>query len=575
MRFSVVLIARNEEKTLPRLLDSLKKFQERGGEIVIVDTGSTDKTAQIARDRGCKVEEVGERFLRTIDSTLAKKINRKFVVDGEATVVEAGEKLFDFASARNYAASLATNDMIAMPDCDEVYTKLDLDKVNETIESGLEQLEYNFVFSHDEHGNEDIKFLHCKFYNRKRLKWVGIIHEVLSGEAKRGFLDESVIKLEHFQNPETDRGGYLKGLAVDCFLNPDNDRNSHYFGRELVWTGRYRSGIKELKRHIAMDRWPAEKAQSMTFIGDAYGLLNDPARQVEWYNKAFYTDSSRRQPFISLANFYLHNGNYQAAVCYAKAALEIPWSPFYANFMGHYTYEPHEILYKAYGWLGRVEEAKTHIIEALKYRPMHTEYLRDLRFYFNLPTVSVIIPQLGREEGLKKCIDSLKSQNYPQELIDIKVYDGEGTVPEKVKRGVEETAGEYILYAANDVIFHPNDLIIAVFEALISQKSLIAFNTGVRNPEGYICEHFIIRRDFLPQIGGEIFDTDFRHYGVDDLLWKKCEKLGQAGFAENTRTQHIHFSRLWMKKEPDEVNKIALKYMKQDRALLKKKLEEL
>ena len=32
-KFSVALIARNEEETLPRLVGSLKEFQERGGQI--------------------------------------------------------------------------------------------------------------------------------------------------------------------------------------------------------------------------------------------------------------------------------------------------------------------------------------------------------------------------------------------------------------------------------------------------------------------------------------------------------------------------------------------------------------
>src|SRR5258706_440733 len=109
--FSCVLIARCEEKTLPRMLASLEAFRERGGNIVVCDTGSTDKTAQIARDMGCLVEEVGDRFRTTISEEQAKAINDKFVVNGEEPVVKAGDSLFDFASARNYAATLAENDM--------------------------------------------------------------------------------------------------------------------------------------------------------------------------------------------------------------------------------------------------------------------------------------------------------------------------------------------------------------------------------------------------------------------------------------------------------------------------------
>ena len=226
-KFSVALIARNEELTLPRMIGSLKEFQERGGEIWVLDTGSTDNTVEVAKKLGCKVEAVGDKFKIKIDKELADKINNKFVIEGETPVVNAGESLFDFAAARNYIAKFPKNDMIATPDCDEIFTKFDIDKLDKTIEGGVEQLEYNFVFSHDADGNPVIKFRHCKFYNRNKLKWAGVVHEVLVGEAKKEFLDEDIIKLEHYQNEATNRSGYLKGLALDCFNNPENDRKSH------------------------------------------------------------------------------------------------------------------------------------------------------------------------------------------------------------------------------------------------------------------------------------------------------------------------------------------------------------
>lgn len=92
-KFSVALIARNEALTLPRLVGSLKEFQERGGDIWVLDTGSTDNTIEVARDLGCHVEAVGDKFRIQIDEGLANKINSKFIVEGEAPVVKAGESL--------------------------------------------------------------------------------------------------------------------------------------------------------------------------------------------------------------------------------------------------------------------------------------------------------------------------------------------------------------------------------------------------------------------------------------------------------------------------------------------------
>lgn len=49
---SACIIAKNEEKNLSRLLSSIKgKFKE----IILVDTGSTDRTVEIAKEYGCKV----------------------------------------------------------------------------------------------------------------------------------------------------------------------------------------------------------------------------------------------------------------------------------------------------------------------------------------------------------------------------------------------------------------------------------------------------------------------------------------------------------------------------------------
>ena len=73
--FSCCLIVKDEEKTLPKLLQSLESFKQRGGEVCVADTGSTDRTVQIAKDWGCKVVECGNKFATTIDKELAKKFS--------------------------------------------------------------------------------------------------------------------------------------------------------------------------------------------------------------------------------------------------------------------------------------------------------------------------------------------------------------------------------------------------------------------------------------------------------------------------------------------------------------------
>lgn len=69
MRFSLVVPAYNEERYLPRLLDSVDAARAayRGGpsevEVVVADNASTDATAALAAERGCRVARVEKRAI--------------------------------------------------------------------------------------------------------------------------------------------------------------------------------------------------------------------------------------------------------------------------------------------------------------------------------------------------------------------------------------------------------------------------------------------------------------------------------------------------------------------------------
>jgi glycosyltransferase involved in cell wall biosynthesis len=52
VNLSVIILTRDEEKNLPFALDSLAGT---GAEVFVIDSGSADRTCEIARDRGCKV----------------------------------------------------------------------------------------------------------------------------------------------------------------------------------------------------------------------------------------------------------------------------------------------------------------------------------------------------------------------------------------------------------------------------------------------------------------------------------------------------------------------------------------
>ena len=383
MNFSICTIVKNEANTLPRYLESLGEFRNKGGVICVLDTGSTDGTPDIARKAGCKVEEVGEKFITTISKRMAYDINKRFIVNNEPRIVEPDDKLFDFAAARNYCASMAPTDMVIAVDADEYFTTFNLDKISKLVEKNPAQFETHFVFAHDRYGKPTVQFLQSRFYNKKKMYYTGIIHEVLAGEGGRVRLSKDIYMLEHKQESgKSHRSSYLTGLAFDCYQHQDKDRQSHYFARELMYSGRYYSAIAEFKRHISMKAWELEAAQSMTYIGDCYGRLGNTEKEVKWYQKSFHFNSNRREALLKLAGFYKFHKNVNATAAYAAAALEIPKVEYYSNRTAHYAQYPHELLYWAKGWQGDIESARYHITKALEYQPLNPAYLKDLKYYF-------------------------------------------------------------------------------------------------------------------------------------------------------------------------------------------------
>lgn len=85
MKLSLCMIVKNEQETLAKCLNSVKGIVD---EMIIVDTGSTDKTPKIAQQFGAKVHS-----FNWCD---------------------------DFAKARNASLSYATGQWILVLDADEI-----------------------------------------------------------------------------------------------------------------------------------------------------------------------------------------------------------------------------------------------------------------------------------------------------------------------------------------------------------------------------------------------------------------------------------------------------------------------
>ena len=334
-KFSIVVITKNEEETLPHLLDSLEEFRARRGEIVICDTGSGDRTMQVARLYSCEKMQIGNKCMNSIDANLADAVNKCTVDIAEKPILFEGDTYFNFSAARNIASRFASENMILSLDADEVVTNLDIDKINSFIDEGYTKFHHTQVFTHNPDGSDGVKFWQSKFYDERFLVWNNIVHEALIGDGKVKRLEESVLRIDHHQNLKTNRGNYLTGLAIDSYLNPEKDVISHFLGRELFWSNRMKSAESEFKRHLSLKLSHKEfptmptHMNSMLYLGNICGLLGKYDEEIEWTKKVLVLEPKRREPVFRFAEVYKNRGDIALAKQYAKRALAFQWNEDY------------------------------------------------------------------------------------------------------------------------------------------------------------------------------------------------------------------------------------------------------
>lgn len=161
---SLCMIVKNEEKVLARCLDSVQDIMD---EIIIIDTGSTDKTKEIA-----------SRYTDKIYDYVWKD---------------------DFSAARNFSFSKASMDYIYAADADEVINIEDQEKFRKLKEAMLPEIEivqmlycnqlaFNTTYNFDEE-------LRPKLFKRLRtFQWVEPIHETVNLEP---VVYDSDIRIQH------------------------------------------------------------------------------------------------------------------------------------------------------------------------------------------------------------------------------------------------------------------------------------------------------------------------------------------------------------------------------------------
>jgi glycosyltransferase involved in cell wall biosynthesis len=150
-RLSLCMIVKNEEDCIERCLQSVKDIVD---EMIIVDTGSTDRTPAICRSFGAKVYN--------------------FTWSGS------------FAAARNHSLEQATGDWILWLDADEEVDPVDGQKLRNILQmDSYDVVLLHLVNYYGEQAEEEKVFnmaQHRLFRNHKGFKFKNHIHEVLDLE---------------------------------------------------------------------------------------------------------------------------------------------------------------------------------------------------------------------------------------------------------------------------------------------------------------------------------------------------------------------------------------------------------
>lgn len=233
---SLCMIAKNEADSIARCINSAKGFVD---EIIVVDTGSTDNTKEIARTLGAKV----------IEETWNN----------------------DFSAARNISLEHATGDWILFLDCDEELDLASGPVLREAIQSITYEGYFILVTNTTENNLQLTSPSIRLFRNRKSFRFEGRIHEqiapaIIKQYGIRSIANINVTIIHHGYDPNTNniKAKINRNLEI---LNsyPEEKRDGFFL---------YNLGTEYLRlgdQKLALENYL--KALDLTKPGQAFGPI--------------------------------------------------------------------------------------------------------------------------------------------------------------------------------------------------------------------------------------------------------------------------------------------------------------
>ena len=294
---SVSIIVKNEESVIERCLSFCSKLAD---EIVVIDTGSTDKTKE-----------------------LASKFPKVKLFDSEYFNKDTHFSDFEFGKAKNEAVKKCTSDWICWVDADDFMDDENISKVRNIIESENRNCLYSFHVSYG-----GLRFEHCRLFTNhanilfdethachEYLVTLGnplvIRHDVIvqhlpehkhvSSQSR----NVAIMEKDYFQrnrrdsrtcfylaNSYRESNEFLKAIEIyDKYLECSMWREERFFARYykaqcLYRLGKTDDGKDEALRAIAED---GRFAEALCFMGDVFCAKRDWEMAILWYKMALAT----------------------------------------------------------------------------------------------------------------------------------------------------------------------------------------------------------------------------------------------------------------------------------------------
>jgi glycosyltransferase involved in cell wall biosynthesis len=347
---SVCLIVRNEENTIASCLDSVKGISD---EIVIVDTGSTDRTKEI-------VEKYTDRIF-------------------DFTWID------DFAAARNFAFSQATMEYILWLDADDIFATSDREeflKLKKNLDPLVDVVNMPYLYAFDQFGAVTLSFRRNRLVKReKNFRWIGAVHEYLEVS---GHVLSSYICVTHkrIANNNSDRNLkiYEKRKNNGEEFSP---RDLYYYANELFDHQLYEQAIEYYQEFLKTGQgWVEDNISACGKLADCYEKLENKDKQFEYIFKSFEYATPRAEFCCRLGFHFLSAKQYEHGVFWYKLAtqLEKPYGSWGQMTEACWTWLPHLQLCVCYDRIGKYELAYAHNEIARKYQPENTQVLFNKKY---------------------------------------------------------------------------------------------------------------------------------------------------------------------------------------------------